>query len=108
MKIKRLLPILLPILLLMASCKENRIYVSSVIADKWYRQWVQVVIVGKVTTSIPRCNYYLQFNELKPYTKEVSYGDYEKFDVGDVYTFAIRESEKDCFFADNITKENEA
>ena len=92
MKIKKLL--LLPILLLMTSCKENHIYVSSIITNKWDRQWVQVIHTGKVTVSVPHHDYYFQFNEWKPYTKKVSSGDYEKFDVGDIYTFAISEEKK--------------
>lgn len=101
MKIKKLL--LLPILLLMTSCtKDSHIYVSSLITNKWDRHWVQVVSTGKTTISIPHHDYYFQFNEWKPYTKKVNDGDYEKFDIGDIYTFTISEEEKEYFFEDSI------
>lgn len=100
MKMKKLL--LLPILLLMASCEESHIYVSSIITDKWDRTWVQVISTGKTTMTIPHHDYYFQFNEWKPYTKKVSNRDYEKLEVGDIYTFAISEKEKEYFFDDSI------
>ena len=101
MKIKKLL--LLPILLLMTSCdKSSHIYVSSIITNKWDRSWVQLSHAGKVLITIPHHDYYFQFNEWKPYTKKVSDGDYEKFDVGDIYTFTISEEEKSYFFDDSI------
>lgn len=94
--------LLLPILLLMTSCKETHIYVSSIITNKWDRQWVQIIRIGKITTTIPHHDYYFQFNEWKPYTKKVSSGDYEKFEVGEIYTFTINEKEKEFFFDDSI------
>ena len=100
MKIKKLL--LLPILLLMTSCKDSHIYVSSIITNKWDRTWVQVISTGKTTMTIPHHDYYFQFNEWKPYTKKVSSGDYNKYDVGDIYTFTICDKEKEYFFDDSI------
>ena len=100
MKIKKLL--LLSVLLLTTSCKESHIYVSSIITNKWDRHWVQVISTGKITVSIPHHDYYFQFNEWKPYTKKVRGEDYDKFDVGDIYTFTISEEEKSYFFDDSI------
>lgn len=100
MRIKKLL--LLPILFLMTSCKCSHIYVSSIITNKWDRYWVQVISTGKTTMTIPHHDYYFQFNEWKPYTKKVSGGDYEKFDVGDNYTFTIVDNEREYFFDDSI------
>ena len=100
MKIKKLL--LLPILLLMTSCKASRIYVSSIITNKWDRHWSQIISTGKTTIIVPHHEFYFQFNEWKPYTKKVSLGDYEKFEIGDTYTFTISDSEKSYFFDDSI------
>ena len=105
MRIKKLL--LLPILLFMTSCEERHIYVSSIITNKWDRQWVQVISTGKIIVSVPHHDYYFQFNEWKPYTKKVSGGDYEKFEVGDIYTFTISEEEKSYFFDDSIVAVDE-
>lgn len=100
MKIKKLL--LLPTLLLMTSCKDSHIYVSSIITNKWDRTWVQVISTGSSVISIPHHDYYFQFNEWKPYTKKITEGDYDMFEVGDTYTFTISEEEKSYFFDDSI------
>ena len=100
MRIKKLL--LLHILLLITSCEDSHIYVSSIITHKWDRTWVQVISTGKTTMSIPHHDYYFQFNEWKPYTKKVSEEDYKKFEIGDTYTFTISEEEKSYFFDDSI------
>ena len=98
-KLKLLL--LLPLLSLTA-CDDSHIYVSSIITNKWDRTWVQIVHTGKTTITIPHHDYYFNFNEWKPYTKKVSGGDYDKYDIGDTYTFAIDEREKSYFFDDSI------
>lgn len=100
MKIKKLL--LLPMLLLMTSCKESHIYVSSIITNKWDTHCVQVIWTGKTNISIQHHHHYFQFNECKPYTKKVSSEDYEKFEIGDIYTFTISNNEKSYFFDDSI------
>ena len=92
---------LLPLFML-TGCKNSHIYVSSIITNKWDRTWVQVISTGKTTISVPHHDYYFQFNEWKPYTKKVSGGDYDKFDVGDIYTFTISDNEKEYFFEDSI------
>lgn len=94
--------LLLPLIVMMTACDDSHIYVSSVITNKWDRHWVQVISTGKTTISIPHHDYYFQFNEWKPYTKKVSGGDYDKFDVGDIYTFTISEEEREYFFEDSI------
>jgi hypothetical protein len=100
MKINKLL--LLPILLLMTSCKNNRTYVSSIITNKYDRHRVQVIPTGKTTICIPQHDYYFQFNEWETYTKKVNSEDYKKFDVGDIYTFIINDKERKYFFEDSI------
>lgn len=98
-KLKLLL--VLPLMLLTA-CDDNHLYVSSNITDKWDRTWVQIISTGKTTISIPHHDYYFQFNEWKPYTKKVNQSDWNKFEVGDTYTFAISEKEKEYFFTESI------
>lgn len=98
---KLLLFTILPLLLL-TSCGDSHLYVSSNITDKWDRQWVQVIHVNKTTWTIPHHDYYFQFNEWEPYTKKVNRSDWYKFEIGDTYTFAIDEKEKHYFFDDSI------
>ena len=101
---KLILLLVLPLLLLLTSCDNSHIYVSSIITNKWDRRWTQVINTGKTMMSIPHHDYYFQFNEWKPYTKKVSGGDYGDFDVGDIYTFTISDKEKEYFFDDSIVK----
>jgi len=96
MKIKKLL--LLPILLLMTSCKESHIYVSSIITNKYDYTTTTMIMSGKVLVPIFTHHYIFQFNEVKPYNKSVSSGDYSEYEIGDEYTFWIDEKEKEYFF----------
>lgn len=99
-KIKKLL--LLPILLLMTSCKESRIYVSSIITNKYDYESMIMVSSGKAFVPIFNHHYIFQFNEVKPYDKSVSSEDYGKYEIGEEYTFRIDEKEKEYFFNDSI------
>lgn len=98
---KLALMLLLPIMLL-TSCGESHLYVSSNITDKWDRQWTQVISNGKTTMAIPHHDYYFNFNEWEPYTKKVTQSDWNKFEVGDTYTFSISEKERKYFFNESI------
>lgn len=100
MKLKKLL--LLPILLLMTSCKESHIHVSSIITNKYDYETTTMIMSGTVLVPIFSHHYIFQFNEVKPYSKPVSSDDYNKFEVGDIYTFTIGEEEKSYFFDDSI------
>lgn len=97
-KIKLLL--ILPLLLL-TGCKQKRICVTSNITNKWDRIWNQVITTGKITTVVPHHDYFFQFNEWKPYTKKVSYGDFTTYEVGDDYTFWIDDKETQYFFEES-------
>lgn len=93
--------LLLPIMLL-TSCGEGYTYVSSNITDKWDRTWTQTINTGKTIIHVPHHDYYFQFNEWKPYTKKVNQSDWNKFEIGDTYTFAISEKEREYFFDESI------
>lgn len=95
--------LLLFLSLLISSCaKCYHIYVNSIITNKYDREWVQIIYANNVAISIPHHDYYFQFNEWKPYTKKVNESDYEKFEISDMYTFAIEPREKSYFFSDSI------
>ena len=94
--------LLLLSILLMTSCQQDYVCVSSTITHKWDRYWIQPIHTGQSIMYFPHYDYYFQFNELKPYTKKVLLSDYEKFEIGDIYTFTISEEEKECFFSDSI------
>ena len=100
------LMLLLPLMLL-TSCGSSHTYVSSIITNKWDRKWVQIVSTGKTTIHIPHHDYYFNFNEWKPYTKKVNQGDYDKYEIGDIYTFAIDEKEREYFFDESIVNVEE-
>ena len=101
MKKKLKLFILLPMVML-CSCSLFR--VSSIITNKYDRHWIQTMVAGKVIYSIPKHDFYFQFNEVKPYTKQVEEKDYNKFEVGDTYTFAISKREAEYFFDSSVTE----
>lgn len=104
---KKVLTLLVLPLLLLTSCNSSGIYVTSLITNKWDRHWTSIVRAGKTTIIIPHHDYYFQFNERKPYVKEVSGGDYDKFNVGDTYTFQISDNETEYFFEESIFRLNE-
>ena len=101
---KKLLMLLLLPLLLLTSCSSENIYIASIITTKWDRRWVQVIRSGKVTITVPHRDYYFQFNERKPYVKKVTGGDYDQFNVGDIYSFQISVRETECFFEESIVR----
>ena len=95
-------------LMLLTSCNNSYLYVSSIITTKWDRHWVQVIRSGKATITVPHHDYYFQFNERKPYVKKVSGGDYDQFNVGDIYSFQISVRETEYFFEESIVRLKEA
>ncbi len=105
---KKLLTTLLILpLLLLTSCNSTGIYVSSLITNKWDRRWSSIIRTGKTTIIVPHHDYYFQFNERKPYVKKVSGGDYDQFNIGDIYSFQISDNETEYFFEESIVRLNE-
>ena len=98
-KLKLLLA--LPLLLLTA-CGGKELTVSSTITSKWDRKWIQTIYCGKVLTYVPHHTYYFDFEEVKPYTKQVNQTDWNNYEIGDKYTFTIKEKEKEYFFTESI------
>ena len=95
-KIKLL--ILLPLMLLTSCSEDTGIYVTSKIVNKYNYQTTTMVMSGKVLVPIITHHYIFQFNEVKPYSKSVGSDNYDKYEIGDDYTFQISEKEKEYFF----------
>ena len=98
---KKLKILLMLPLLLLTGCKEERIYVTSLITNKYDYVYNQVVHTGKTTVLVSHHRYVFQFNEIKPYSKSVSVADYNDYEVGDSYTFWISGKETQYFFEDS-------
>lgn len=94
--------VLLMPLLLLASCSEEHIYVTSQITNKYHYTYYQVVSTGKTTITIPHKRYVFQFNDWQPYKKSVSVATYNEYEIGDEYTFLISSEEKKYFFNEHI------
>lgn len=93
---------LLPLILLTGcGCSKQRIYVTSMITNKYDYTYTQVVSTGKTTAVITHRRYVFQFNEIKPYNKPVDCSTYKQYNVGDEYTFWIDDTEKEYFYPDS-------
>ena len=89
--------------LLCTACDEKHIYISSVITQKWNKQYFINVWAGTFMVAVPQQDYYFMFNEQKPYTKKISKEDYTTYEIGNTYTFEIDEKEQEYFFEESIT-----